>query len=122
MDALQEFLEDLKRQGLGQGNLLGLCNVLIGRKVSLSDGTVVCNGLTWRELGGWLKKVRWPKDAVKEVGLDPDALPPRDRQQYWYTAIARAGVDSAAATEAGDRLGAQLKKAGYVVGAAPGKK
>ena len=25
------------------------------------------------------------------MGLDPDQLPPRDRQQFWYNAIARAG-------------------------------
>ncbi len=87
MDALQELLEDLARHGLDKGHLLGLCNVLIGRKISHADGTAVCSGLTWRELSGWLKKVRWDKDAVREFGLEPADLPPRDRQQYareWF--------------------------------------
>jgi hypothetical protein len=122
MEALPQFLEDLRQHGLDRGHTLGLLNVLIGRRVALADGTVVCSGLTWRELAAWLKKVRWDKDAVKELDLEPKDLPPRDRQQYWYAAIARAGVDSAKASQAGDELAAQLRKAGYVVTDAPGTK
>src|ERR1700757_2091192 len=103
MDALTEFLEDLKRQGLAQGHFLGILNVLIGRTITRANGTVVSSGLTWRILAGWLKKVRWDRESVRELGLDPDALPPRDRQQFWYSAISRAGVDSVKAREEGDR-------------------
>ena len=95
-------------------------HVLIGRKVSKAGG-VVSNGLTWRELAAILKKARWDREAVREVGLDPDQLPPRDRGQFWYSAIARAGVDGAAATELGDELAAALRKLGYEVGPAPGQ-
>jgi hypothetical protein len=121
MDALQELLTELQPK-LARGHLLGLFNVLIGRKLSRVDGAVVCAGLTWRELAAWLKKVRWDRDAVLEIGLDPDDLPPRDRAQFWYAAIARAQVDSAKATEAGDRLAERLQKLGYVVGPPPGRK
>jgi hypothetical protein len=122
MDALQELLEELKRHGLDHGLLLGLFNVLIGRRITRADGTVVSNGLTWRELAAWLKKVRWDKDAVAALGLNAEDLPPRDRQQFWYAAIARASVDSTRATQAGDRVAAILHKLGYVVGPPPGKK
>ncbi|HYT91209.1 MAG TPA: hypothetical protein VEL76_21020 [Gemmataceae bacterium] len=120
MDALQEFLESLERLGLAQGHTLGVFNVLIGRRIAREDGTILSNGLTWRELAAWLKKVRWDRDTVTELGLNPDDLPPRDRQQFWYAAIARAGVDSDKATQAGDKVADRLRKAGYVVGGSPG--
>jgi hypothetical protein len=47
-------------------------------------------------------------------------MPPRDRQRFWYTAIAHAQVDSAKACAAGDRLAKHLKKTGYVISPAPG--
>jgi hypothetical protein len=121
MDALREFLEDLKRQGLAQDNFLGFLHVMIGRSVTRADGTLITKGLTWRKLAGWLKKVRWAKQSVRELGLDPNALPPRDRQLYWYTAIARAGIDSAEARAAGDRFTEKLTAHGYEVGSAPKK-
>jgi hypothetical protein len=120
MDALREFLEDLQRHGDAQGNLLGLFHVLIGRRVSRTDGTVISTGMPWRSLAHVLKKVHWPKEAVRELGQDPATLPPRDRERYWYAAISRAGVDSAAAVQAGDRLAEALQAVGYVVGPAPG--
>ena len=119
MDWAREFLDDLKGSGKAQGNLLGLLNVLIGRRVEKTDGTVVCNGLTWRQVAGLLKKVRWPKEAVAELKLDAKTLPPRDREKYWYSTIALARVDSEDATKAGDRLAAFLRGNGYVVGQAP---
>jgi hypothetical protein len=94
--------------------------VLIGRQIRAADGTVISSGFTWRAAADLLKRVRWNPQAVRELGQDPSALPPRNRQRYWYQAIARAGVDSAAATEAGDRLALVLRSAGYVVAAAPG--
>jgi hypothetical protein len=115
MDGLREFLGDLKRQGYAQGNFLGLLNVLIGRQIRTSAGAVVCNGLTWRVLAEWLKRVRWNKEAVRELGIDPETLPPRDRQRYWYLAISLARVDSPQAIQAGNQLAAALREAGYVV-------
>jgi hypothetical protein len=121
MDAVHALLDEIRKKGLAKGRWLGLLNVLIGRKIAKTAGGVVCNGMTWRELAAILKKARWDRDAVREVGLDPDRLPPRDRQQFWYGAIARAGVDSAAATAAGDDFAEVLEGLGYEVGPAPGQ-
>jgi hypothetical protein len=68
-----------------------------------------------------LKRMRWDKDAVRELGLDPAALPPRDRQRFWYTAIAQARVDSAEASAAADQLAALVQPLGYVISPAPGR-
>ena len=122
MDALQELLGDLKRRGLDAGDLLGLFNVLIGRRITTADGAVVSSGLTWRQLAAYLKKVRWDPEMVRQLGLDPDTLAPRDRQQLWYVAISKAQVDSTPASEAGDRVAQHLEQLGYSVGPPPGKK
>ena len=95
-----------------------MLNVLIGRRIEKADGTVLSVGLTWRQTADWLKKVRWDKDAVRELGLDSATLAPRDRERFWYGAITRARVDSPEAA-AGDRLAATLKKAGYIVKGGP---
>ena len=119
MDALSTLLEKLKKGAKSRGQLLGLFNVLVGRKITAKDGSVVSNGLTWRELAGLLKKLRWDTDQVAELGLVADDLPPRDRQRFWYTAILRAHVDSADAAKAGDKFAELLRKQGYEVGAPP---
>ena len=87
MDALRGFIEEMKRQGLDRGHTLGLFHILIGRQLTLADGTVVTRGLTWREAAALLKKVRWSKEAVRDLGLEPGKLPPRVRAQFWYAAI-----------------------------------
>jgi hypothetical protein len=120
MDVLREFLADLKRHGYARGNFLGLLNVLIGRQIRAADGTIISSGLTWRAAADLLKRVRWNPQAVRELDQDPSVLPPRNRQRYWYQAIAQARVDSQAATDAGDRLAIALRSSGYVVAAAPG--
>ena len=115
MDALREFLEEVKRQQFAQRNLLGLLQILIGRRIARSDGTLISTGLTWRDLAAWLKKAHWDTDSVIELGLKFDDLPVRDRQRYWYTAIARAGVDSPLALQAGEKLADLLRQQGYVI-------
>ena len=119
MDGARDFLLDVKTSGKAEGNLLGLLNVLIGRRIEKPDGTVVSSGLTWRSCAALLKKVRWSKDAAADLDLQLQTLPPRDRERYWYTAIAHARVDSPEATQAGDRLAEQLRRNGYRVSAAP---
>jgi hypothetical protein len=119
MDGLREFLEDLKRHGYAQGNLLGLFHVLIGRRIVRPDRTLISNGITWRELAELLKKVRWDKEAVRELPVGVASLPPRDRVRYWYLAIVRAHVDSPEAMQAGERLADQLRAAGFIIGPAP---
>ena len=113
MDALREFLEEIKLHA--QGNFLGLLHVLIGRRVKKADGTILCNGLTWRDLAALLKKVHWNTDCVRELGLDPEGLAPRDRNRFWYTAILQAKVDSPKATQAGEKFAEVLRKQGYVI-------
>lgn len=121
MDALPPLLERLKKGKQTQGNFLGFLHVLIGRTItSKRDQTVVSKGLTWREMAGWLKKVRWDPEAVRELGLDPDDLPPRDRQRFWYTAITHAQVAGAEAVKAGDRFAAVLTGLGFEVSESPG--
>jgi hypothetical protein len=119
MDQLREFLKIIDQGRLAQGNLLGLIHVLIGRRITRQNGTVVSTGLTWRDLAGLLKRVRWNPQSVAELGLDPAALPPRDRQRFWYIAITQAAVHSAKAQSAGDQLAQALQSHGYVVGPAP---
>jgi len=119
MDGVVSFLEELRKHGLAADRFLGLLHVLIGRRITRVDGTVVSAGLTWRDVAAVLKQVRWDKDAVRELGLDPDALAPRDRQRYWYSAIAQAAVDADAAVAAGNALAAAVKPLGYVVGPPP---
>jgi hypothetical protein len=121
MDALSEFLDSLKGQGLAQGNLLGLLHVLIGRRIARSDGRLISDGITWRTLAAALKRARWDKEAVRDLGLDPAKLPPRDRERYWYSAISRAGVDSEAAAAAGDRLAKAVRAKGIIIGPPPGR-
>jgi hypothetical protein len=120
MDGLREFLEDLRQKGLVRGRFLGVLNVAIGRRIARSDGTILSAGVTWRELAALFKRIRWDVELVRELGLDPADLPPRDRQRFWYTAITHAQVSSAAARAAGDALAAALAEVGYAVGPAPG--
>jgi hypothetical protein len=116
MDRLQGFLSFLKAKRLAQDNFLGLLYVLIGRSIADANGDLISKGLTWRELSVLLQKVRWERDAVKELDIDPDELPPRDRQRYWFIAFARAGLDSQKAADAGKRMAKVLETEGYQVG------
>lgn len=118
MDALSVLLDILKKETKVRGQFLGLLHVLIGRRLTTAEGNLVSSGMSWRDLAARLKKVRWAPEAVRELGLDPHGLPPRDRQRFWYLAISRAQVDSPAAIAAGDRLGETLRELGYVLGAA----
>jgi hypothetical protein len=122
MDQLRELLEAIRAAGVARGRFLGLLHVLIGRKVTRDDGALVSGGLTWREAAALLRGLRWEPDVVAELGIDPKTLPARDRQRYWYTAIAQADVGSAAASAAADALAKPLRALGYVVGPAPGEK
>jgi hypothetical protein len=117
MDPLRDFLEAVRAQGLALGNFRGLLHALVGRRITTAEGAAVSAGLTWREVAALLKRLRWDREAVRELGLDPATLPPRDRQRYWYTAIAQA--DLAAAGAAADELMEPLQRLGYVVAGAP---
>jgi hypothetical protein len=120
MDRLREFLQAVSRTGAAQGRFRGLLHILIGRRIALQDGTPVSSGMTWRDLAALLKKYRWDVETVRELGLDPDSLPPRDRQKFWYAAIAQAGVNTPTVSAVADELVAPLASLGYIVGPAPG--
>ena len=119
MEALRVFLGEMKQKGIARGNLLGLLNVLVGRRVEKAGGALISAGCSWRSLAGYLKLVRWDKQAVRELGIDPAMLHPRDRVRYWFQAMSQIALDSEEANQAGDRLAAVLAKAGYVVGPGP---
>lgn len=121
MDARVEFLKQVEDQGLARGQFLGLLHLLIGRRIAKADGSVVSSGMTWREAAALLKKVRWDKNAVHELGIEANSLPMRDRERYWYLTISQVGVDSSEARQAGDALVKELNKAGYEIGPAPGQ-
>jgi hypothetical protein len=113
MDAVVAFLQELKQDGRWRGHFLGLLNMLIGHSLETQDGHLVSAGLTWRATAQLLKKVRWDKTAVRELNIDPQTLPPRDRERYWYMAIANAGVDSPNAIQAASVLSKALAPLGY---------
>jgi hypothetical protein len=118
MDPLSSFLDEMKKSGHTQGQFVGFLNVLIGRRIE-RKGDKVTEGLTWRELAAALKKHRWDPEAVRELGIDPDELPPRDRQRFWYIAISRSQVDGPAARQAGDRFATSLRRLGYEISPGP---
>ena len=120
MDQLRDFLEAVRSHASTRGNLRGLLHVLIGRNITRGDGAPVSAGLTWRAAAALLKRQRREPEQVCELGLDPADLPVRDRERFWYTAIARAAVDSPEASAAGDKLARALQALDYVVGPAPG--
>jgi hypothetical protein len=119
MDGLRELLEAIRDRGLAPGHLRAVLHIAIGRKITRPDGSVVSAGITWRELAGLLKQLRFDKELVREVGADPDTLAPRDRERFWYAAIAVAHVDSREAVAEADRLAPRLKDLGYVIGPSP---
>jgi hypothetical protein len=119
MDGIREFLEAIRQHHLVEGRLRGILHVAIGRRITRTDGHVLSAGVTWRQLASVLKAMRFDKAFAAEVGADPETLSPRDRERFWYAVIAMSKVDSPEAKAQGDRLAAQVKPLGYLVGAAP---
>jgi len=115
MEGTQLFLEFISKPGWAKGHLRGVFHIAIGRKVLDEAGNVVANGTTWRELAAALKAVKFDKTLVKELGADPEALSVRDREKFWYLAIALAGVDSAEARSQAERLATKLERSGWYV-------
>lgn len=119
MDDVRALLEALDGKPFLKGHLRGLLHILIGRRITKADGTVVSAGLTWRQLATELKAAKFDKDLVAELGADPDTIAPRDREKMWYLAIGLAKVDSLEAIEQADRLMTSLKQLGYSIGPSP---
>lgn len=116
MDQLREFLDTVRSQGAASGRFRGLLHVLVGRRVAMADGTLISSGMTWRDVAAALKKYRWDREAVRELGLDPATLPPRDREKFWYTVINRAGLGTPEAAAEAEALAAVLREMGYTIG------
>jgi hypothetical protein len=119
MDGIRELLSAARDNGLAAGHFLGLLHIAIGRKITRPNGSVVSTGFTWRMLAQELKSLRFDQELVREFGTDPDALAARDRERFWYSAIAAAHVDSPEAAIAGDQLAPKLKNLGFIVGPSP---
>jgi hypothetical protein len=119
MDGLRTFLDALRNHHLIAGRLRGVLHVAIGRRVSKADGTVLSTGATWRELAALLKAARFDREWVREFGVDPNTLSPRDRERFWYSAIGLAKVDSATAVAQAEKLVSLAKPLGFVIGPSP---
>ena len=120
MEGLREFLEKVRQSHLVRGHFRALLHVAIGRRITRADGTILSNGVTWRQLSELLRVIRWDKELVRELGLNPDDLPPRDRQRYWYAAIVAARVDTREVRALGDAYAKLLTAIGFDIGPAPG--
>ena len=122
MDRLAEFLDTVEKLSPTQNQFRGLLHILIGRTIEAADGTVISKGQTWREAAALLKRCRWDKSAVIELGLEARELPPRDRERYWYSAIQHADLEGELARQAGDMLAQKLAKIGYRIHTGPASK
>lgn len=116
MDLLRLFMRTLQENGLLAGRFRGLLHVLIGRRITAEDGTVISTGMTWRAVAELLRGMRWDREAVRELDLDPDDLPPRDRQRYWFLAINQANVTGPQAISQADELRTLARPLGYEIG------
>ena len=119
MDGIRAFFEAVKAHGLVAGRLRGLFHIAIGRRIITTDGVIVSNGITWRDLATLLKDLRFDKNLAAEVGADPDELSPRDRQRFWYSVISIAGVNGPQAMKEAEQIIAKVGPLGYVIGPAP---
>src|SRR5690348_432069 len=108
MDGIRELLSAARDGGLATGYFRGLLHIAIGRRVTRSNGSPLSTGVTWRALAAELKQLRFDTDLVREYGVDPVALAARDRERFWYSAIALAKVDSPEAIQEADRLATRL--------------
>lgn len=112
MEGTKEFLELVAQHGLAKGHVRGVFHIAIGRKLTKADGTPLAGGVTWRELATLLKTVKFDRELAKELGADPETVAPRDREKFWYAAIALAQVDSVEARAQAERLAAKLERFG----------
>jgi hypothetical protein len=119
MDAIREFLTIVRQAHLVEGHFLGLLHILVGRKITRPDGSIVSTGLTWRQTASYLRQLRFDPQLAREVQVDPDTLNIRDRDRFWYAVIAQAQIDSPTAVTAADKLAPLLLQHGYVVGPPP---
>jgi hypothetical protein len=119
MEGIRDLLAMARDDGLAAARFRGLLHIAIGRRVTKPNGTVISNGVTWRELAALLKDLQFDRNLARSFGADPTALAPRDRERFWYSVIALARVDSTEASAEADALAGDLKRRGLVVGPNP---
>ena len=119
MEGTRMMLQLARDHRLIAGHLRGLFHIAIGRKLTDAEGTVLSTGMSWRDLSQLLKTLKYDREIVRELGADPDSLSPKDRERFWYAAIALANVDSAQARREAEELTASLRGLGIRVGPAP---
>lgn len=119
MDGTRTLLELILARKLAEGRLRGVFHIAIGRRVTADDGSVLATGVTWRELAGLLKDLKFDKEWVRAFGVDPDVIAPRDKEKFWYHAVALAKVDSAVARAEAEELASLLRPLGLTVGPPP---
>jgi hypothetical protein len=119
MDGARMLLDLIAEHGFAVGRLRGVFHLMIGRKITTTNGVVLSAGLTWRQLAMLLRASKFDKELVYELGADPDALAPRDRERMWYSAIALAKVNSVEAHQQAEELVALLRPLGYEISPSP---
>ena len=115
IESLEGFLLRLRPQTFPQECFLGFLHVLISGALVDDMGGRPFPGQSWRDLASVLKKVRWDPTMVRQMGIDPAVLPPRDRERFWYQAICMAKIDSLDAKRSAVKLKGWLDKFGYKV-------
>jgi hypothetical protein len=120
MQGTLRVLELVRDQNLAAGHLRGLFHIVIGRRITDANGVVVSSGITWRQLAAMLKEAKYDKELVREFVADPESLSPKDREKFWYSAVALAQVDGPEAHTQADQLAQRLTAFGLFVGPPPG--
>jgi beta-phosphoglucomutase-like phosphatase (HAD superfamily) len=116
MDGVVQLLELARQQGWQRTHLRGLWHLAIGRALHDAQGRLLSPGSTWRELANILKQLKYDRDLVLTLGLDPESLLAKDRDKFWYYAIAATKLDTPEARQQADELKAQLAPLGIIVG------
>lgn len=115
MDAIRSLLARVRSPGFPTEHFPGLLHVLIGQTLTDQDGSVVSKGITWRECANLLKTARIDPELARTLELDPEDLPPRDREKFWYVALTRFPVGCDKARKCAKALVPWLTKAGLKV-------
>lgn len=114
MDDVATLLEWIRARDAARGRLRGFFHLLVGHTLKHGD-KMISAGMNWRDLSKMLKLFKFDRELVRELGLDPDALPPKDREKYWYLAIAAAEISGDRARAEALELAAELAKIGIAV-------
>ncbi len=117
---LLDLLNLVREKQYASQLLRGLFHVLVGRTIHSSQGDVISEGLPWRRAAELLKEAHFDRQLVRSIGLNPDDLSPKDRAKFWYQAMSRAKLDSAAVRAEGDQLAEFVMPYGFIIGPAPG--